>query len=66
MVAGHTKLRNDLRRPIMEEIGYHTDVFSLDSIAGSQREYIHWLLNALSDVIQHFRVMQQTCRRATK
>ncbi|MBU2767801.1 AAA family ATPase, partial [Acidithiobacillus ferrivorans] len=25
---------------------YRTDVFSLDGIAGSQREYIHWLLNA--------------------
>jgi len=28
----------------MEEIGYRTDIFSLDGIAGSQREYIHWLL----------------------
>jgi hypothetical protein len=40
------KLRNDLRRPTMEEIGYRTDVFSLDGIAGSQREYIRWLLGA--------------------
>jgi type II secretory pathway predicted ATPase ExeA len=46
VLAGHPKLRNDLRRPVMEEIGYRTDVFSLDGIAGSQREYIHWLLNA--------------------
>jgi len=44
VLAGHPKLRNDLRRPTMEEIGYRTDVFSLDGIAGSQREYIHWLL----------------------
>lgn len=44
MLAGHPKLRNDLRRPTMEEIGYRTDIFSLDGIAGSQREYIHWLL----------------------
>jgi type II secretory pathway predicted ATPase ExeA len=28
--AGHPKLKNDLRRPTMEEIGYRTDVFSLD------------------------------------
>lgn len=28
----------------MEEIGYRTDIFSLDGITGSQREYIHWLL----------------------
>lgn len=44
VLAGHPKLRNDLRRPTMEEVGYRTDVFSLDGIAGSQREYIHWLL----------------------
>lgn len=30
----------------MEEIGYRTDIFTLDGIAGSQREYIHWLLGA--------------------
>ncbi|NWB93238.1 hypothetical protein HX776_06070 [Pseudomonas agarici] len=44
VLAGHPQLRNDLRRPTMEEIGYRTDIFSLDGIAGSQREYIHWLL----------------------
>ena len=44
VLAGHPKLRNDLRRPTMEEIGYCTDVFTLDGITGSQREYIHWLL----------------------
>lgn len=44
ILAGHPKLRNDLRRPTMEEIGYRTDIFTLDGIVGSQREYIHWLL----------------------
>lgn len=44
ILAGHPKLRNDLRRPTMEEIGYRTDVFSLDGITGSQREYIRWLI----------------------
>lgn len=44
VLSGHPKLRNDLRRPTMEEIGYRTDIFTLDGIAGSQREYIHWLL----------------------
>jgi len=43
ILAGHPKLRNDLRRPTMEEIGYRTDVFNLDGIAVSQRDYIHWL-----------------------
>ncbi|MBV8125239.1 MAG: ExeA family protein [Paucibacter sp.] len=44
VLAGHPKLRNDLRRPTMEEIGYRTDIFTLDGIAGSQRDYIRWLL----------------------
>ena len=45
VLAGWPKLRNDLRRPSMEEIGFRTDTFSLDGITGSQREYIHWLLS---------------------
>ena len=49
VLAGHPKLKNDLRRPTMEEIGYRTDVFTLDGIAGSQREYIQWLLQTCSD-----------------
>ncbi len=46
ILTGHSKLRNDLRRATMEEIGYRTDIFSLDGIAGSQREYTLWLLGA--------------------
>ncbi|MGU2293260.1 hypothetical protein BANRA_06237 [Pseudomonas aeruginosa] len=49
VLAGHPKLRNDLRRPTMEEIGYRTDIFSLDGIAGSQREYLHWLLDTCTE-----------------
>ena len=48
VLAGHPKLRNDLRRPTMEEIGSRCDVFSLDGIAGAQREYINWLLTTCS------------------
>ena len=44
VLAGHPKLRNDLRRPTMEEIGYRTSSFAFDDIAGHQREYITWLL----------------------
>jgi type II secretory pathway predicted ATPase ExeA len=44
VLAGHPKLKNDLQRPTMEEIGFRTEVFSLDRITGSQREYIQWLL----------------------
>jgi type II secretory pathway predicted ATPase ExeA len=45
VLAGWPKLRNDLRRPKLEEIGLRTDMFSLDGITGSQREYIRWLLS---------------------
>ncbi len=44
VLVGHPKLRNDLRRPTMEEIGYRTDIFTLDGITGNQREYIQWLI----------------------
>lgn len=49
VLAGWPKLRNDLRRPKLEEIGYRTDIFSLDGITGSQREYIRWLLSACTN-----------------
>ncbi len=49
VLAGHPKLRNDLRKPTMEEIGYRTRIFSLDGIAGSQKEYIQWLLQSCSN-----------------
>ena len=48
ILAGHPKLPNDPRRPTMEEIGYRTDIFTLDGIVGSQREHILWLLSASS------------------
>ena len=34
VLAGHPKLRNDLRRPTMEEIGYRTSSFAFEGIAG--------------------------------
>lgn len=46
VLTGHPKLRNDLRRPTMEEVGYRTDIFTLDGVTGRQREYILWLLGA--------------------
>jgi type II secretory pathway predicted ATPase ExeA len=46
VLAGHPKLKNDLRRPTMEEIGYRTAIFSLDSLAGCQQKYIQWLLSS--------------------
>jgi hypothetical protein len=49
VLAGHPKLRNDLRRPTMEEIGYRTSLFSFDGIAGQQGEYITWLLKTCAE-----------------
>ena len=44
VLAGHPKLKNDLRRPILEEIGARARLFTLEGIRGRQREYIEWVL----------------------
>ncbi len=44
VLTGHPKLKNDLRRPSLEEIGARTNVFNLEGIRGYQVEYIKWLL----------------------
>jgi type II secretory pathway predicted ATPase ExeA len=46
VLSGHPKLRNDLQRPTMEEIGYRTTIITFEGIAGQQRPYIAWLLKA--------------------
>jgi type II secretory pathway predicted ATPase ExeA len=44
VLAGHPRLKNELRRPTLEEIGARTVIFTLEGIKGRQREYIEWLL----------------------
>jgi type II secretory pathway predicted ATPase ExeA len=44
VLAGHPKLKNDLRRPSMEEIGARATILTLEGIQGQQHEYITWLL----------------------
>jgi type II secretory pathway predicted ATPase ExeA len=46
VLAGHPKLKNDLRRPTMEEIGYRSTILTLEGMVGSQREYITWLIES--------------------
>jgi type II secretory pathway predicted ATPase ExeA len=46
LLLGHPKLRNDLRRPTMEEVGFRSTMFAYDGIVGHQREYIVWLLRS--------------------
>ena len=44
VLTGHPKLKHDLRRPTLEEIGARAEVFGFDGIQGRQSDYIHWLL----------------------
>jgi len=55
ILVGHPKLKNDLRRPVMEEIGYRTDVLTFEGLAGETRTYLDWLLRqcAAEDVDSH-------------
>ncbi len=46
VLVGHPKLRNDLRRPKMEEIGDRTTVFEFGGLRDPQRDYIDWVLKA--------------------
>ena len=49
LLIGNPKLRNDLRRPQMEEIGYRTTTFEFEGVSGHRREFIAWLLKACVD-----------------
>ena len=49
VLAGHPKLRNDLKSPTMEEVGYRALTMSLDASQGILRDYINWLLDKCTD-----------------
>jgi type II secretory pathway predicted ATPase ExeA len=49
LLAAHPKLRIDLRRPDIEQVGYRTSVFEYDGVAGHQRDYMAWLLAACAE-----------------
>jgi type II secretory pathway predicted ATPase ExeA len=44
VLAGHPKLKNDLRRPTMEEIGSRATIFDLEGFGGEKLPYLRWLL----------------------
>jgi hypothetical protein len=44
VLAGHPRLKNELRRPSQEETGARATVFEFEGIQGHQRRYITWLL----------------------
>ena len=58
VLIGHPKLKNDLRRPTMEEIGYRTDVLAFDGLGTEVRSYLEWLLlTCLSDGVSSHEVI---------
>lgn len=46
VLIGQPKLRIDLERPSLEEIGARSIVLKLEGIRGYEKEYINWLLTA--------------------
>jgi len=44
VLAGHPRLKNDLRRPTHEETGARATIFDFEGIQGHQRRFITWLL----------------------
>jgi type II secretory pathway predicted ATPase ExeA len=44
VLAGHPKLKNDLARPSMEEIGARATVFPLEPFGPERGKYIRWLI----------------------
>lgn len=46
VLIGHPELKNDLRRPKMEEIGDRTTVFEFGGLRDRQRDYIDWVMKA--------------------
>lgn len=53
VLIGHPKLKNDLRRPKMEEIGDRATVFEFGGLRDEQRNYIDWVSRAsLKDAVE--------------
>ncbi|WP_291729702.1 AAA family ATPase [Leisingera sp. F5] len=49
VLVGHPKLRNDLRRPTMEEIGHRTDILPFEGLGEDARGYLDWLLDQCTE-----------------
>lgn len=45
LLGGHPKLKNDLRRATLEEIGGRAIIFELEGLKGQQKAYLTWLLS---------------------
>jgi type II secretory pathway predicted ATPase ExeA len=51
VLAGHPRLKHDLRRPSREETGARTTVLEFEGIQGQQRRYITWLLEQCAPTV---------------
>ena len=49
VLAGHPKLKNELSRGPMEEVGSRCTFFALEGVKGAQRSFISWLLEQCSE-----------------
>ena len=47
VLAGHPKLKNDLRRPSIEEIGSRATIFELEGLGREKSKYLKWLRKKL-------------------
>jgi type II secretory pathway predicted ATPase ExeA len=57
VLAGHPRLKNDLRRPAHEETGARTTVFEFEGIQGQQRRYITWLLEQCAPTMDPLEIL---------
>ena len=46
VMLGYPRLKNDLRRPTMEEVGDRTTLFEFGGLRDRQRDFIDWVLRA--------------------
>ena len=44
VLVGHPRLKNDLNRPTMEEIGHRTTKFTFEGLGADRRSYLDWLI----------------------
>lgn len=63
VLVGHPRLRNDLRRATMEEIGHRTVKFEFSSIGDDRREFVSWLLKqCLAEDVQPEDVVEEAAQ----
>ena len=52
VLAGHPRLKNELRRPSQEETGARATIFDFEGIQGHQRRFITWLLEQCAPEVE--------------